>query len=159
MRVTSTGRVGIGNSNPQFLLEMEASGGGYYSHGWFNPRSSKRWKSDITPMTGALDTILKLNGVSFKWKKRIDTFKDDGDGKEYVSSSWEDDPNGRSDIGLIAEDVMQVLPEVVDVDQKDPNSARGMSYSKIVAVLIEAIKEQQKAIEDLQAQVKELSGK
>jgi hypothetical protein len=156
--VSPTGNVGINSPNPPNLLQMEPSGGGYYSisnHDWM-PGSSGRWKSDVRPITSALDTVLKLDGVSFKWKKRTDTFEDSIDGtKLYVSSSWADDPNGRADIGLIAEDVMKVLPEVVDIDQKDPNFATGVSYSKMVALLIEAIKEQQREIvklkEDLEA--------
>jgi hypothetical protein len=159
MYVNYAGNVGIGNSNPSYLLTMETSGGGYYNqstHGWVNG-SSGRWKSNVTPITGALDTLLKLNGVSFKWKKRTDIYEDSPDGKNvYVSSSWADDPNGRSDIGLTGEDVMKVLPEVVDTDPKDPNFVTGVDYSKIVAVLIEAIKEQQKAIEDLRMELEKM---
>ncbi len=167
MRITSSGNVGIGNTNPTHLLTMEAGdGGGYYSsgeyqqlHGWVDG-SSGRWKSDVRPIANALDTVLKLNGVLFKWKKRTDTYIDNIDGtKTYVSSSWADNANGKNEIGLIGEDVLNVLPEVVDVDQKDSNFATGVAYSKIVAILIEAIKEQQKAIEDLQAQVNKMTGK
>ena len=162
MTILPGGNVGIGNGNPgTYLLTMEASGGGYYNqstHGWVNG-SSGRWKSDVEPIANALDTVLKLNGVSFKWKKRTDIFENSSDGtKVYVSSSWEDDPKGRDDIGLIGEDVAKVLPQVVDMDQKDSSLVTGVDYSKMVAVLIEAIKEQQKAIEDLQVQVKKLSG-
>jgi hypothetical protein len=153
------GNVGIGNTNPSNLLTMETSGGGYYNqstHGWVNG-SSGRWKGSIKPITGALDTVLKLNGVSFKWKKRTDNYETRKDRieeyEEYVSSTWEDDPNGRDDIGLIGEDVGKVLPQVVDIDQKDPNFASGVAYSKIVALLIEAIKEQNGAIQDLKAQL------
>jgi hypothetical protein len=167
--LASNGYVGIGSTNPGHLLEMEANAGGYYStgdqgesQGW-KDSSSIRWKSDFRPIANALDTVLKLNGVVFKWKKRTDIFETVRDGNEevqkYVSSTWADDPKGRDNIGLIAEDVMKVLPEVVDADQKDPNFARGMSYSKIVAVLIEAIKEQQKEIEDLRTQVQKVIGR
>lgn len=87
------GNVGIGATNPTYLLTMEASGGGYYNqstHSWVDG-SSGRWKSSVKPITGALDKVLKLNGVSFKWKKRTDQFKDKDDGtKEYISSSWDD---------------------------------------------------------------------
>lgn len=157
--LNSNGKVGIGNTNPTYLLTMEASGGGYYNqstHTWVNG-SSGRWKSNITTITGALDTVLKLNGVSFKWKKRTDIFEDNIDGTQrYISSSWEDDPNGRNDIGLIGEDVLKVLPEVVDIDQKDLSFVAGVAYSKIVPLLIEAIKEQQKAIEELRAELEKM---
>jgi hypothetical protein len=160
MRITDTGNVGIGNTSPTHLLTMEPDATGYYGalgeqgqHGWVYP-SSARWKSDVRPIAGALDTVLKLNGVSFKWKKRTDIFETTAEGEQkYVSSTWEDDPSGRDEIGLIGEDVMKVLPEVVDADQKDSNFAAGVAYSKIVALLIEAMKEQQKTIEDLRAEV------
>jgi hypothetical protein len=135
---------------------MEASGGGYYNqstHSWVDS-SSGRWKSDIKPITGALDTVLKLNGVLFTWKKRTDLFETNLEGeKQYISSSWDADPNGKEDIGLIGEEVMQVLPEVVDVDQNDSQFVTGVSYSKIVPLLIEAIKEQQQAIDTLKAEL------
>ena len=56
---------------------MEADGGGYYNQDgntWVDA-SLGRWKSNVTPITGALDTVLRLNGVSFKWKKRTDVFE------------------------------------------------------------------------------------
>jgi hypothetical protein len=163
MRIASGGNVGIGNTNPTHLLTMEAgTGGGFYEtegHTW-QSGSSGRWKSSVMPITGALDTVLKLNGVSFKWKKRTDIFETVKEGEEetqkYVSSYWSDDPNGKDDIGLIGEDVVKVLPQVVAVDQKDSNFAAGVAYAKIVALLIEAVKEQQKAIEDLRAELDQL---
>ncbi len=162
MRITNTGKVGIGNSNPGYLLTMEPSGGGFYdqsTHNWVSV-SSGRWKSNIKPITSALDTVLKLNGVSFKWKKRTDVFETGMDGKQkYISSSWEDDPNGRDDIGLIGEEVMKVLPEVVAVDQKESNYVAGVAYSKMVPLLIEAIKDQQKQIEALKSEVADLKAK
>ncbi len=153
------GNVGIGATNPTYLLTMEVSGGGYYNqttHSWVDG-SSGRWKSSVRPITGALDKVLKLNGVSFKWKKRTDQFRDKDDGtKEYISSSWNDDPDGKEDIGLVGEEVMKILPEVVDIDQNDSNFATGVSYSKIMPLLIEAIKEQQKVIDDLRARLEQI---
>jgi hypothetical protein len=161
MRVAS-GKVGIGNTNPTYLLTMESDGGGYYNqstHNWIDS-SSGRWKSNIKPITGALDTVLKLNGVSFKWKKRTDAFETTREGEQrYLSSTWEDDPNGRDDLGLIGEDVMKVLPEVVDVDQKDSSFVTGVAYSKMVPLLIEAMKEQQKQIEALKLEIANLKTK
>lgn len=159
---TVVNKVGIGNTNPGYLLTMEASGGGYYNqstHAWVNG-SSGRWKSSVKPITGALDAVLKLNGVSFKWKKRTDIFEDSIEGtKKYISSAWSDDPDGRDDIGLVGEDVMEVLPEVVDIDKTDSNFVTGVNYAKIVPLLIEAIKEQQNAIDKLRGELETLKSK
>lgn len=122
-----SGKVGIGNTNPGYLLEMEASGGGYYDasdHSWHDS-SSKRWKKNVKPIKGALKTIQKLKGVSFEWKK------------EY---------GGKKDIGFVAEDVAKVAPEIVSMDKKKKGYARGLSYGKITTLLVEAMKEQQKQI-------------
>ena len=83
----------------------------------FQSSSSKKLKKNIRPIEDALDTVNALEGVKFIWKK-----------------------TGDFDIGLLAEDVFEVVPEAVGLDDetKEPKS---IDYSKIVPVLIEAIKE------------------
>jgi hypothetical protein len=88
--------------------------------------SSRELKKNIQPINNALATITRLEGVRFEWT---------------------DGPEGRSDIGFVAEDVAQVLPEVV-VAAKD-GKAEGLKYSNMVAVAVEGIKEQQHQIETL----------
>jgi len=86
---------------------------------------------NITPIENALDKILSLEGVSFTWK---------------------DKALGKSrEIGVSAEKVAEVLPELVDSDE---NQSKLVKYEKLVPVLIEAIKAQQKQIEELQKQIK-----
>lgn len=85
--------------------------------------SSKHLKDNIKPFANALDTVKKLQGVRFDWKE-----------------------SGKSSIGVIAEDVEKVLPELVTRDDTGGKIA-GVQYSKLVAVFIEATKEQQKQIE------------
>ena len=100
--------------------------------------SDRRWKKSIKQLSGSLATIQQLDGVSYLWRR--DEFPDRGfDDKRQV--------------GLIAQDVEKVLPEVVKTDSQGYKS---ISYSNIVPVLIEALKTQQKTIEKLQAAVKEL---
>ena len=94
--------------------------------------SSRRQKTDVRPLDGALATVARLQGVSFRWKD-----------------------DGRRDIGLIAEDVGAVLPEVVTDD--DGTQARGLDYGRLTSLLIEAVKEQQREIEMLRGVVDELA--
>ena len=89
--------------------------------------SSERLKQNIVPITGALNSVLQLNGVIFEWKD-INT----GKGKQA---------------GLIAEQVAPIIPEIVNYDT-DGNTT-GIQYSKLVAYLIESIKELKDEIDSL----------
>jgi hypothetical protein len=80
-----------------------------------------------------------LNGVEYDW---IDAYIEERGG--------EDDYFVRKhDIGLIAQEVEEVLPDIVATR---PNGFKAIKYERVVALLIEAIK-------DLQKQVDELKGK
>ncbi len=85
--------------------------------------SSIRYKKDVEPLESAVDTINKLQGVSYNWK---DT--------------------GKKDFGFIAEEVGKVIPEIVEWSQ-DPQYANTMDYTRIISFLVEAVKEQQKKID------------
>jgi hypothetical protein len=87
-------------------------------------RSSKRWKDNITPITNAFELVNKLNGVRFDWNNR----------------------DLKNDIGLIAEEVENVLPTLV---RKEKDEIIGVDYSRITALLIEAIKELNQKIDKL----------
>jgi hypothetical protein len=95
-------------------------------------RSSRTLKKDIAPLDNAMNKILNLQGVSFKWKS-----------------------NDKKSIGLIAEDVARVVPEVVDFGKsgKDPG---GIAYGHLSALLVEAMKEQQEEISALREEIKKL---
>ena len=82
----------------------------------YNSTSSKRFKTNITPITNALEILQKLEGVRYDWKE-----------------------TGNSDVGFIAEEVNKVLPEVVLKD--DNNEPLAIDYGKITSILIEAVKE------------------
>ena len=83
--------------------------------------SDGRLKKDIQPLTHALDAILKLQGKTYRWKEDT-TFAN------------------KADIGLIAQEVEKIFPELVAENEQ---GYKGIAYSKLTAVLIEAIKEQQ----------------
>ncbi len=93
--------------------------------------SSARWKENIRPLTDSLAKVLGLRGVYFDWTK------------EY---------GGAAGMGFIAEEVGQFVPEVVEYE-KNGVDAVGLDYAHLTPVLVEAIKEQQKQIEELRALV------
>ncbi len=96
--------------------------------------SDIRHKKDIVDLKYGLNEILKLKPVTFRWK------------------SGEDN---RLNLGLIAQDVEKVLPEVVDTGN-DPDKTLGLNYTAIVPVLIKSIQEQQAEIENLKTKNAEL---
>jgi hypothetical protein len=118
------GNVGIGLSNPTNILTIRQGAGDAIADGWVT-YSSRRWKTDIHPLVGALNKIEQLRGVSFNWTS-----------------------SGKHDIGLIAEDTATVVPEVVAFDSSG-STAKGIEYSRLTAMLIEAVKEQQNEIREL----------
>ena len=87
--------------------------------------SDIRYKKDVEPLTSSLDKVTRLKGVSYLWKTDEHPGRGFGKGKQ---------------IGLIAQDVEKVVPELVTTDDKGYKS---ISYDKLVPVLVEAIKEQQ----------------
>jgi len=100
--------------------------------------SDERLKGNIEPLRASLDKVMRLQGVSFEWRRE----KNLGD------------RNAKSrDIGLIAQEVEKVMPELVHTDGK---GYKAIAYDKLVPVLIEAIKEQQIEIND---QHKEINDK
>jgi len=99
------------------------------------PKSDKKLKTNITSINNSLSKVLQLNGVEF------DFISSDNVG--YLK---------QHQIGLIAQDVNKVIPEVVG---KNNDGTLGVSYQHLVAVLIEAIKEQQEQINDLKKRIGE----
>ena len=98
--------------------------------------SDKRFKSNIQLIPNALEKVSKLNGVTWTWN-------------EDVNEITKTTPN----TGLIAQEVQEVLPEVV-MEREDGHL--GLDYSKMMGLLVEAIKEQQQQIHSLTIEIEEL---
>ena len=127
------GNVGIGTTNPSAPLTVSTtavtgniatfvstgSGGAGCSIAWNGTSCSSdiRLKKDIHPLDGALDKLLRVEGVSFVWKK---------------------DPEKKRNIGFIAQELEKVFPELVTTDA---NGYRQVNYANFVAVLANAVKE------------------
>jgi hypothetical protein len=104
--------------------------------------SSIRYKKNIRTLDKAQTLVEQLRGVRFRWKD-----------------------DGRPDLGLIAEEVAQIFPELV-VYEADGTTIQGLRYGPLVAVLIEAAKTQQagmdraaETIAQQQAEIDALSGR
>jgi len=99
--------------------------------------SDARYKKNIAAIPNAIDKITRLRGVSFDWRQ-----------EEFPELNFSKDRN----LGFIAQEIKEVLPEVVSQDSKGYYS---VAYSNVVPVLVEAIKEQQQTIAQLQTQLQQ----
>jgi hypothetical protein len=100
----------------------------------YGSASSIRWKSDIRPIDEPLEKIMNLRGVYF---------------------NWDTEHGGQHDVGMIAEEVGEVLPEIVEYEENGVD-AIGMDYSKVTPLLVEAVKELKGENDRLKERVKAL---
>ncbi len=127
----STGFRGMIRVNdPTFTLPAFACdvNGDVRASGNIIAQSDERYKTDITPVLDSIDTIKRLSGVKYVKKQ-----------------------TGKMDYGLVAQQVEEVLPELVVKHSGDKYmDERSINYNGVIPVLIEAIKAQQVQIERLQ---------
>jgi len=102
--------------------------------------SDKNLKENIVNIQGALNKILMLNGVTYNF------IADKIKGTDESSA-----PSQGIEMGLIAQDVEQVVPEVVRTNE---NGLKGIMYQNLIPLLIEGIKEQKGQIDSLREQLK-----
>ena len=125
-----TGNVGIGITSPAYPLDVN----GQIRATNVAVTSDRRLKKNIIPLRDALEGIECLQGVTYTMR----------------------DPKVSQDtqLGLIAQDVEKCFPEVVSTDA---NGMKAVSYDRLVAPLIEAVKEQQGTIHQLQQETRRLN--
>jgi len=124
LRITAAGAMGLGITPTNTSGRFEATNDiiAFSS-------SDKNWKKNIKNINSPLEKLSQINGVEFDW--------------------IEDEPihgNKGHDIGVIAQEIEQILPEIV---QTRESGMKAVQYDKIIPLLIESIKEQQKQIEEL----------
>jgi hypothetical protein len=126
--------VGIGTPNPGYSLTV--NGTAWCSNGaWAG--SDQRWKKNIQDLqTGTIEKIAKLRAVTYDWRAT-----------EYPDLKFSPDHQ----IGLIAQEVEKEFPALVHTDAQ---GFKSLSYDKLTAVLVEAVKEQQKIIQRQEGTVK-----
>ncbi len=154
MVVYSNGNVGIGtpaSANPGAKLSVDgdvkpytdaARDLGSLSNRWRYvfasvgtiQTSDERQKENIRPIRYGLQEVMKLRPVRFQWK---------------------DNEDRSENLGLIAQETQKVIPEVVMVGE-DEDKTLGMNYTELIPVLISAIQEQQKQIEQTKQEVEQL---
>lgn len=120
---TSSNCLGIGSLTPTSKLDIigDVRVSGIVTAGDFNSSSDIKLKTNIQRIANPIEKVLQINGVSFNWKE-----------------------SGKATMGVIAQEVEVVLPELVsDTDPKSVN------YNGLIGLLIECIKDQQRQIDEL----------
>ena len=129
-----------------FRSTLDVNGNIHCSNLYYS--SDQRFKKNITPITNGLDKIEKINPVRFEWN-------------EFVNQRRNGYKLNEPTIGVLAQEVEQVIPEIVDTWKlsDDCTDARSVSYAKLNMVLIVAVKELHGIVKDLQLKVSDLQSK
>lgn len=132
---------------------LSGSSGHVYATGDVRTAASDaRLKTNVQEIPDAVEKVKAIRGVTFDWV-------------DDIESEYDFHPMDKHDIGVIAQEVEAVLPELVDEAPFNGNYTektgkdhgfRTVRYDRMVALLIEAVKEQQTQIDALTAQVEEL---
>jgi hypothetical protein len=148
MFINNQQEVGIGTVTPTESLDINGNarvrsiGSGasvgalhYTSNGTLTTNTSdERLKENVQPLTDSLKKIKKLRGVSFDWIDDKDT--------------------SGTHIGFIAQEIEQVVPEVVFENPTD--GYKGINYHELIPMLVESIKDQQNQISYLKGEITKL---
>ncbi|MEO6452500.1 MAG: tail fiber domain-containing protein, partial [Ginsengibacter sp.] len=149
----SNNNVGIGTTTPAYKLSVAGitaptANNSYtlgtstnrwstiYAQNALNTSSDRRLKTNISNLNYGLKELIAIQPVSYNWKATPDTDKK---------------------LGLIAQDVRKIIPEVVKGDES--KETLSISYTDLIPVLINAIKEQQKQIDALNKDIQLLKAK
>jgi len=96
--------------------------------------SDERLKTNITRLKNPLDKISKIGGYEFDWVPKKGIHENEG-----------------HDIGVIAQEIEKILPEIVETRQ---NGYKAVKYDRIVVLLIEAIKELDRELKELKEAIR-----
>ncbi|MBE0675075.1 MAG: tail fiber domain-containing protein [Bacteroidales bacterium] len=147
--ITKGGRIGIQSvTSPLYAVDLpnvNSAGTGWIRAYGLVSYSDSRVKSGNIPLEYGLNEILMLNPQSYFHHNS--TQADNG----FIINT-----EGGKDIGLIAQDVYRIIPEVVIKPDDESRELWSMSYEKLVPVLIKGMQEQQTIIESQQKEIDEL---
>ena len=133
----SSGNIGIGTNNPSYKLEVSGTaakpGGGSWS-----TTSDRRLKENILNYNVGLETLLKINPVSYNYNNL---------------SGFNIEPQY---VGVIAQELQEILPDLVHTFKKNNEEYLSVDNSAMTYILINAVKEQQVQIEKLEKLVDQL---
>ena len=140
LRITAGGVAisSVGSSNGGYALQ--GSGDAYFSGTVTWGSSDKRLKTNVKNIDNPLEKISKINGIYFNWNE--------------LAKELTDKDTDKREVGFIAQEVQEVMPEIIaraGFDVANPTGANYLTiqYEKIVPLLVECIKELKKEIDQL----------
>jgi hypothetical protein len=149
--IDGNGSVGIKTTSPQYALDVTGT-----IRGDNVTPSDRSLKKNIEPLPAdTLGRVCKISGVSFEWdrQKLKESLARESSSQASTKVPEVDGFPRTPQIGLIAQDVEKVFPSLVETDTK---GVKSIHYMGVTAVLLEAVKTQQRQIEELKARVRAL---
>lgn len=130
------------NNLDQQALDLDHNGNAFFT-GNVNANgtlltSDVRYKTNIIPLKSSLNNVLQLQGVNYNWKQ-----------KEFPEKMF----NDKLQIGVIAQDIEKIYPELVVTNDK---GFKSVNYAQLTPILIEAIKELHAIIENQKSEINTL---
>jgi Chaperone of endosialidase len=130
---------GTGAGASQYCFAIHGNGN-FFAPGTFTQLSDIRLKKNVAPLNLSLEKLIQLNGYTYNWICK--------------------DRDQRQQIGLIAQEVQKLYPQLVTETKGDNDETTlGVNYIGLIPVMIESIKEQQKQIDELKLLVQKLLNK
>ncbi|MFM7019635.1 MAG: tail fiber domain-containing protein [Aquirufa sp.] len=139
LAIKESGYVGLGTNAPTVRLQVA----GDIIANSIAGSSDERFKMNIATIANPLQKVMSLRGVNFDWRTQ-----------EFPTRQF----STKRTLGFIAQEVEKVLPEIVQTENT-AEAYKSVQYDKVVALLVEAVKEQQKQINRLNKKIKYLSRK
>jgi hypothetical protein len=141
------------NASEQALAQITADSGNFLAKGNVTAYASDaRLKTNVKPIENALEKLNKIRGVEYDWV-------------DNITSEYDFHPSVMHETGVIAQEIQAVIPDAVTTAPMNANYTTKcgtdhkfltVQKDKIVPLLIEAVKEQQKEIDELKLLVKQL---
>lgn len=156
MRITRDGWVGILDSSPSDALDVN----GYIRMNGARITSDQKVKQNITTYSAGLAIVKHLKPVKYELKKEAEVIQNESrietDSVSSVSLNIKKKEVPKY-VGIIAQELQQIAPDLVQTDvDEDGGETLSYDFSALTFVLINAIKEQQAIIEQLQQEVENL---
>lgn len=180
MRIDSSGNVGIGNSSPNYKLDITSGNSNSLNITTNNTNTTiiNLTRTNVSTVTHTIDNTgyklinggsggvylgftgtswISLSDERFKTDlKPIENAAEKVSTLRAVTGRFKSDTEGKSRSFLIAQDIQTVLPEAVDTSNPEQ---LGVSYTDTIPLLVAAIKEQQTIINELKTRIEALESK